>query len=206
MSLYLTTFIIIINVMFNKAVLETSGFAFRQDSLKAEEKALKTQLSCFKEEFQLLVRSAAELYPEILDDEFPQKVAARQQLQLSPNKSPSSPEADITRRPRYSRGSYRSNDAQHRKPMFELKRYPRRSTRLTSEEAVAQIQEQFENNASASAGIDARKIRSSLPNSPTDEMLPEPSQENSLDDERTRRLKKKMIESRTVDVVNLGLF
>ena len=90
--------------------------------------------------------------------------------------------------------------------MFELKRYPRRSTRLTSEEAVAQIQEQFENNASASAGIDARKIRSSLPNSPTDEMVPEPSQENSLDDERTRRLKKKMIESRTVDVVNLGLF
>ena len=37
-------------------------------------------------------------------------------------------------------------------------------------------------------------------------MLPEPSQENSLEDERTRRLKKKMIESRTVDVVNLGLF
>ena len=152
------------------------------------------------------MRSAAELYPEILDDEFPQKVAARQQLQLSPNKSLSSPEADTTRRPRYSRGSYRSSDAQHRRPMFELKRYPRRSTRLTSEEAVAQIQEQFENNASASAGIDARKIRSSLPNSPTDEMVPEPSQENSLDDERTRRLKKKMIESRTVDVVNLGLF
>ena len=96
MSLYLTTFIIIINGMFNKTVLETSGFAFQQDSLKAEEKALKTQLSCFKEEFQLLVRSAAELYPEILDDEFPQKVAARQQLQLSPNKSPSSPEADTT--------------------------------------------------------------------------------------------------------------
>ena len=79
---------------------------------------------------------------------------------------------------------------------------------MTSEEAAAKIQEQFENNTSEATGIDARKIRSSLPNSPTDETVLDPTntETSNSDDERRKRLKKKMIESRKVDVVHLGLF
>lgn len=162
---------------------------------------MKAQLVSLNEQFQLLVRSAAEIYPEILDDEFPKKAASRQQRNTSPYRPLRGAEG-ATRIPTYTRSSLRSQESPHRRPMLDLKR---RYARMNSEEATAHIQEQFENNANAASGIDARKIRSSLPNSPTEETVPDPNQENS-DEERRRRLKKKMIESRKVDVVNLGSF
>jgi len=188
------------------------------NSIKAEEKSVKAELVSLNEQFQLLVKSVAEIYPEVLDDEFPKKAAARQQRFTSPLRplrgaegttriagtATGSP-SDATRIPRYTRGSYRSPDSPHRNPTFDLRRFSRRLARNNSEEAAAQIQEQFESNMSAPSGIDARKIRSSLPNSPTDETVLDENQENS-DEERRRRLKKKMIESRKVDVVNLGSF
>ena len=78
--------------------------------------------------------------------------------------------------------------------------------RMSSEEAAAKMQEQFENDTNAASGIDARKIRSSLPNSPTEETVLDPATTEDSDDERRKRLKKKMIESRKVDVVHLGSF
>lgn len=181
-------------------------------SLKAEEKSVKAQLVSLSEELKLLVKAAAEIYPEILDDEFPKKAAARQQIQTSPYR-PLRGAEDTTRSPRgatgipkYTRISYRSQESAHGKPILDLKRYPRRFARHNSAETAAQIQEQFENNINAASGIDARKLRSSLPNSPTDDTVIDPNQAENSDEERRRKLKKKMIESRKVDVVHLGLF
>ena len=151
------------------------------------------------------MKSAAEIYPEILDEEFPNKVAARKQRPSSPYKPLKVPDS-ATRIPTYTRGSYRSRESPHRTPAFDPQRFPRRYSRNNSEESAARIQEQFEKNVNAASGIDARKIRSSLPNSPTSETVPEKNQENGSDEERRKKLKKKMIESRKVDVVNLGLF
>lgn len=180
------------------------------NSLKDEENSLKAQLVLLNEQFQSLVKSAAEIYPEVLDEEFPKKAAARKQRNLSPYRPLRSPDgatgkpSSVTRTPR---SSYRSQDSPHRRPALDLKRFPRRYTRMTSEEAAAKIQEQFENDTSAASGIDARKIRSSLPNSPTDEeTVLDPASAESSDEERRKKLKKKMIESRKVDVVHLGLF
>lgn len=180
--------------------------------LKDEESSLKAQLLSLNKQFQLLVKSAAEIYPEVLDEEFPKKAAARQRNRLlhRPFKSPDSDTGKAvgaTRSPSFTRGSYKSQESPLRRPVFDLKRFPRRYIRLTSEEAAAQIQEQFEKSSNAASGIDARKIRSSLPNSPTDEMVISPVVSTETpDDERRKRLKKKMLESRKVDVVNLGLF
>lgn len=182
------------------------------NSLKDEENSLKAQLVLLNEQFQSLVKSAAEIYPEVLDEEFPKKAAARKQRNLSPYRPLRSPDSatgkpsGVTRTPSYTRSSYRSQDSPHRRPALDLKRFPRRYTRLTSEEAAAKIQEQFENDTNAASGIDARKIRSSLPNSPTEETVLDPANAESSDDERKKKLKKKMIESRKVDVVHLGLF
>lgn len=168
------------------------------------------------------MKSASEIYPEILDEEFPKKAAARQRnvslyrpLIRSPDGATGIPSAG-TRSPSFTRSSYRSQESPHRRPTLDFKRYPRRFARLTSEEAAAKIQEQFENNTNASSGIDARKIRSSLPNSPTtDETVLDPvnlgnqdtpDEPDGPDDERRKRLKKKIIESRKVDVVHLGSF
>lgn len=173
---------------------------------------MKAQLVLLNEQFQSLVKSAAEIYPEVLDEEFPKKAAARKQRNLSPYRPLRSPDSAtgkpsaVTRTPSYTRSSYRSQDSPHRRPALDLKRFPRRYTRLTSEEAAAKIQEQFENDTNAASGIDARKIRSSLPNSPTEETVLDPANAESSDDERKKKLKKKMIESRKVDVVHLGLF
>lgn len=181
-------------------------------SLKDEENSLKAQLVLINEQFQSLVKSAAEIYPEVLDEEFPKKVAARKQRNISPYRPLRSPDgatgkpSGATRTPSYTRSSYRSQDSPHRRPTLDLKRFPRRYTRMTSEEAAAKIQEQFENDTNAAAGIDARRIRSSLPNSPTEETVLDPATAESSDDERRKRLKKKMIESRKVDVVHLGSF
>lgn len=180
-------------------------------SLKAEEKSVKAQLISLNEQFQLLVKSAAEVYPEILDEDFSNKVTARKQRPKSSYRPLREADDDAftpgstTRLPSFSRGSSRSRESPHRKLTFDSQRYPRRYARHNSDEAVAKIQEQFQNNVNAASGIDARKIRSSLPNSPTEETLPDKSPETS-DEERRRKLKKKMIESRKVDVVNLGLF
>lgn len=174
---------------------------------------MKAQLVLLNEQFQSLVKSAAEIYPEVLDEEFPKKVAARKQRNISPYRPLRSPDgatgqpSGATRTPSYTRSSYRSQDSPHRRPTLDFKRFPRRYTRMTSEEAAAKIQEQFENDTNAASGIDARKIRSSLPNSPTDETVLDPATaESSDDDERRKRLKKKLIESRKVDVVHLGSF
>lgn len=189
-------------------------FSFKQNSLKDEENSLKAQLVLLNEQFQSLVKSAAEIYPEILDEEFPKKAATRKR-NVSPYKPLRSPDGatgkpiGATRTPSYTRSSYRSQDSPHKRPSLDLKRFPRRYTRMTSEEAAAKIQEQFENNANAASGIDARKIRSSLPNSPTDDTVLDPANQtesSNSDDERRKRLKKKMIESRKVDVVHLGSF
>lgn len=175
---------------------------------------MKAQLVLLNEQFQSLVKSAAEIYPEILDEEFPKKAAARKR-NISPYKPLRSPDGatgkpiGATKTPSYTRSSHRSQDSPHKRPSLDLKRFPRRYTRMTSEEAAAKIQEQFENNANAASGIDARKIRSSLPNSPTDETVLDPANQtesSNSDDERRKRLKKKMIESRKVDVVHLGSF
>lgn len=182
------------------------------NSLKDEEDSLKAQILSLNEQFQLLVKSAAEIYPEVLDGEFPKKAAARQRnrLQHRPFKGPDSDTGKaigVTRTPSFTKGSYKSQESPLRRPVFDLKRFPRRYIRLTSEEAAAQFQEQFENNANVASGIDARKIRSSIPNSPTDETVISPVVgAETPDDERRERLKKKMLESRKVDVVNLGLF
>ncbi|KAL9958981.1 hypothetical protein ACROYT_G036061 [Oculina patagonica] len=186
------------------------------NSLKDEENSLKAQLVLLNEQFQSLVKSAAEIYPEVLDEEFPKKAAARKR-NISPYKPLRSPDGATgkpiaaTRTPSYTRSSYRSHDSPHKRPTLDLKRFPRRYARMTSEEAAAKIQEQFENNGNSASGIDARKIRSSLPNSPTDEhdetvLDPANTESSSSDDERRKRLKKKMIESRKVDVVHLGSF
>ena len=173
---------------------------------------MKAQLVLLNEQFQSLVKSAAEIYPEVLDEEFPKKVAARKQRNISPYKPPRSPDGatgkpnSATRIPSYTRSSYRSQDSPHRRPTLDLKRFPRRYTRMTSEEAAAKMQEQFQNDTSVASGIDARKIRSSLPNSPTEETVLDPATAGSSDEERRQKLKKKMIESRKVDVVHLGLF
>ena len=166
---------------------------------------MKAQLVSLNEQFQLLVKSAAEIYPEILDEDFSNKVAARKQRTASPYKPLKSPDS-ATWIPTYTRGSYRSRDSPHRRPSFDPQRFPRRCVRHNSEEAAARIQEQFENNVNAASGIDARKIRSSLPNSPTNETVSDKNQDSGSDEERRKKLKKKMIESRKVDVVNLGLF
>lgn len=164
---------------------------------------MKAQLVLLNEQFQSLVKSAAEIYPEVLDGEFPKKVAARKQRgNLYPFKPPRSPDGPSSA----TRSSYRSQDSPHRRPTLDLKRFPRRYARMTSEEAAAKMQEQFENDTNAASGIDARKIRSSLPNSPTEETVLDPATAESSDDERRKKLKKKMIESRKVDVVHLGLF
>ena len=158
------------------------------------------------------MKSAAEIYPEVLDEEFPKKAAARKQRNISPYGPLRSPDgatgkpSGATRSPSYTRSSYRSHDSPHRRPTLDLKRFPRRYTRMTSEEAAAKMQEQFENDTNAASGIDARKIRSSLPNSPTEETVLDPATTEDSDDERRKRLKKKMIESRKVDVVHLGSF
>lgn len=174
---------------------------------------MKAQLVLLDEQFQSLVKSAAEIYPEVLDEEFPKKAAARKQRNMSPYRALRSPDSTtgkpsgVTKTPSYTRSSYRSHDSPHRRPTLDLKRFPRRYTRMTSDEAAAKMQEQFENDTNAASGIDARKIRSSLPNSPTDEtVLGGDSTPEGSDDERRKRLKKKMIESRKVDVVHLGLF
>ena len=174
---------------------------------------MKAQLALLNEQFQSLVKSAGEIYPEVLDEEFPKKAAARKQRNLSPYRPLRSPDgatgkpSGVTRTPSYTRSSYRSQDSPHRRPTLDLKRFPRRYTRMTSEEAAAKIQEQFENDTSAASGIDARKIRSSLSNSPTEETVLDPANAaESSDDERRKKLKKKMIESIKVDVVHLGLF
>ena len=173
---------------------------------------MKAQLVLLNEQFQSLVKSAAEIYPEVLDEEFPKKAAARKQRNISPYRPLRSPDSTtgkpsgVTRTPSYTRGSYRSHDSPHRKPTLDLKRFPRRYMRMTSDEAAAKMQEQFENDTNAASGIDARKIRSSLPNSPTEETVLDPATPEGSDDERRKRLKKKMIESRKVDVVHLGLF
>ena len=188
-------------------------FLSTQNSLKDEENSLKAQLVLLNEQFQSLVKAAAEIYPEVLDDEFSKKAAARKR-NISPYRPLRSPDgttrkpSGATRGPSYTRGSYRSPDSPHKRPTLDLKRFPRRYTRMTSEEATAKIQEQFENNAKASSGIDARKIRSSLPNSPTDETVLDPAntESSNSDEDRRKRLKKKMIESRKVDVVHLGSF
>lgn len=159
------------------------------------------------------MKSAAEIYPEILDEDFPKKAAARKR-NISPYKPLRSSDGTTgkpigaTRSPSYTRSSYRSHDSPHKRPTLDLKRFPRRYARMTSEEAAAKIQEQFENNENSASGIDARKIRSSLPNSPTDETVLDPAdtETSNSDDERRKRLKKKMIESRKVDVVHLGSF
>ena len=184
-------------------------FLSKQNSLKDEENSLKVQLVLLNEQFQSLVKAASEIYPEVLDDEFPKKAAARKR-NISPYRPLRSPDGATgkPKSPSYTRGSYRSQESPHKRPTLDLKRFPRRYTRMTSEEAAAKIQEQFENNAKASSGIDARKIRSSLPNSPTDETVLDPAntESSNSDEDRRKRLKKKMIESRKVDVVHLGSF
>lgn len=179
--------------------------------MKDEENSVKAQLISLNEQFQLLVKSAAEIYPEVLDEEFPKKAAARQRNR-NLQRTLRSPDSDTgkpngaTRTQSFTRSSYRSQESPHRRPMLDLKRFPRRYARMTSEEAAAKIQEQFENDTNAASGIDARKIRSSLPNSPTEETVLGPLNPGTPDDERRKRLKKKMLESRKVDVVHLGLF
>lgn len=185
------------------------------NSIKAEEKSMREQLVSFNEQFKLLVKSAAEIYPEILDEEFSQNIATRRKLQATPNKNSDGATNEIvsipgtpgrgSRIPTYTRVSNRTGESPHRILSLDPQRFPRRFARKNSEETEAMIREQFQKNVNYASGIDARKIRASLPNSPTSETEPG-SHQQTPDKERKKKIKRKIMESKNVDVVNLGLF
>ena len=192
-------------------------FLFEQGSLKADEESLKGQILSLNEQFKFLVASVAEKFPEILDEKFPQKIAAKRQSPTTPNKDPASAAnlppgikntpTKLSRIPTYSRVNfYGSRVSPHRIPSLNSQRFPRGFMRRDSEETEAMMREQFQRNVNSGPGINARKIRDSIPNSPTYETeLYSRHLENSEEDRKTK-LKKKMTDSKNIDVVNLGLF
>ena len=175
-----------------------------QISLKAEETSLKHQIKSLNEQFQGLLNAVAERYPEILDEEFAMQAGKRRDT-VQPRSKMESYRPMIPAAEARSRNYARSQQYFHG-PLVYPKWFPGRVGHEGGEATYSQIpvQEQFQ-KASSFSGIDARKIRSSLPNSPTDESTVEPNQENSFE-ERRKRLKKRMVESRKVDVVSLGMF
>lgn len=186
-------------------------------SLKADEESLRGQILSLNEQFKLLVKSVAEKFPEIMDEKFPQKIAAKRQLLTTPNKdraSAANEPSGITntptkgsRIPTYSRLNFSgSRVSPHRIPSLDSQRFPRGFMRRNSEETEAMMREQFQRNVNSGSGINARKIRDSLPNSPTWETEPYSRHlENSEEDEK-RSLTQKRTDSKNIDVVNLGLF
>ncbi|XP_068689025.1 uncharacterized protein [Montipora foliosa] len=163
--------------------------------IKAEEKSMREQLVSFNEQFKLLVKSAAEIYPEILDEEFPQNIATRSKLPATPNKNSDGATNEIasisgtpgrgSRIPTYTRVSKRTGESSHRILSLDPQGFPRRFARKNSEETEAMIREQFQKNVNCDPGIDARKIRASLPNSPTSETEPG-SHQQTPDKERKK--------------------
>ena len=189
---------------------------FKQGSLKADEESLKGQILSLNEQFKLLVKSVAEKFPEIMDDKFPQKIAAKRQLLATPNKDPTSaanePSGITTptkgsRIPTYTRLNFSgSRVSPHRIPSLDSQRFPRGFVRRSSEETEAMMREQFQRNVNSGLGINARKIRDSLPNSPTCATEPYSRHLENSDEDEKRRLKQKRTDSKNIDVVNLGLF
>ena len=78
--------------------------------------------------------------------------------------------------------------------------------RRNSEETEAMMREQFQRNVNSGSGINARKIRDSLPNSPTWETEPYSRHLENSEEDGKRRLAQKRTDSKNIDVVNLGLF
>lgn len=186
-------------------------------SLKTDEESLKGQILSLNEQFKLLVKSVAEKFPEIMDEKFPQKIAAKRQLLTTPNKDPASAANEpsgITntptkgsRIPTYSRLNFSgSRVSPHRIPSLDSQRFPRGFMRRNSEETEAMMREQFQRNVNSGSGINARKIRDSLPNSPTWETEPYSRHLESLEEDGKRSLTQKRTDSKNIDVVNLGLF
>lgn len=178
------------------------------------ESALKHQILDLNKQFQELMKSTAELHAPITS-----KDATQSHPRFTSRTSKSS-----AVKARYS--SYSRSDTFHKfsavntpaghvtfRPRLGLK-MPRRERlnsggtlqgslareNRTREEPMTPTD--FPTKLSPVREIDALKIRSSLPTSP----IEQEGESYAMDEGRKSKLKKKMIDSRKVDVVNLGLF